>query len=109
MTQEDIDVLAQRQLGTGITEALSQRADLKGKIETIMGAGAFERHDFKSRFTDMLKKYPWFLLTLLGFPLALLGPISLPVAAALAATGPAGIAVKAKFMDPQDESQHAQG
>lgn len=109
MTVEDIDVMTQKALGKDADAALSQRTDLRQQIEKMMGAGALERHDFKSRFAQIIRQYPWLLLSLLAFPLALLGPVSLPVASAAAAVGPGTAGIWAKQMTPQEEQLHARG
>lgn len=87
MTAEDIDILTQRELGTGIIEAIKQRDEVREAIENMDSEGVLERHGFKARFAQVARQNPWLLLNIFRFPEAI---------------------AKARYMRPVDETLHSQ-
>ncbi len=87
MTAEDIDILTQRELGTGIVEAIKQRDAVRQAVEDMDSEGVLERHGFKARFAQVARQNPWMIFNIFRFPEAI---------------------AKARYMRPVDETLHSQ-
>lgn len=71
MSQEDIYQISTAQWGQGmITEALSKNEQFRKEVEGVMGADALSRHGFFGRFGQEMRRHPWWILLLLGAPVA---------------------------------------
>jgi hypothetical protein len=87
MTAEDIDILTQRELGTGIIEAIKQRDNVRQAVEDMDSEGVLERHGFRARFAQVARQNPWMIFNIFRFPEAI---------------------AKARYMRPVDETLHSQ-
>ncbi len=72
MNPEDVHIIVNAPWGQDmINQAIAKNQEFRSTVQTVMGAGSFEKHGFAERFSREIERHPWWLALLLGIPIAL--------------------------------------